>query len=294
MSLFMGLDCGGSNTRVRVCDEKSRVVFEGRGGPANWASISKADIAASWAQALEGSPRVKGVALCMAGVLTEADQTAASALLSSMVDAPVTTKPDFYATVAADPEADIVVIAGTGAVVASLAKDGEMRRSGGGGYLLADEGSAASIGRAALKAWLVPAEKPLVSERFKQACHDTFGAREGNELLAAIYRTPHPAASMACLAPVVVIDWVQGEPYAKPCVEGPVESLVREIRAHRRVYLPECTAATVGLAGGLWRIHPLLTTFVEHRLMEDGLKVRPSQGDPLDGAVALARQYYGN
>jgi glucosamine kinase len=294
MSLFMGFDCGGSTTRVRVCDEESSVVFEGRGGPANWAATPKADISASWRQALEGAPRVSGVALCMAGVLTETDRQGASAMLSSLVEAPVTTVPDFYATVAADEAADIVVIAGTGAVVASLAKDGAVHRSGGGGYLLADEGSAASIGRTALKAWLVPAEKPPVSERFREACHDTFGASEGNELLAAIYRTPHPAAAMACLAPAVVLDWVQGETYAKPCVEGPVESLAQEIRAHRRVYLPGSDSATVGLAGGLWSIHPQLTTFVEQRLVGDGLKVRRSHGDPLEGAVTLARRYYGN
>ncbi|MBX3096436.1 MAG: hypothetical protein KF812_06195 [Fimbriimonadaceae bacterium] len=288
--LVLGLDCGGSTIRARVENCEGATFFEGSAGPANLATTPVAVILEHLRIALKGCPPVEQAAMCMAGLLTDSDQRKAKALLKSVLDVPkVFACPDYYATVAADPEADVVVIAGTGVAIASM-RDGVIRKSGGGGFWLGDQGSAASIGRAALAAFLVPANPPPMTDRFRETANQIYGANTGNELLAAVYRTPSPAATIACLAPAIVFDWVDGEAYAKSCVEGPVESLAREVQGHLTTFLPEKSQAIVGLTGGVWSIHPSLFVFMERLLGESGLKVRRSEVDPLAGAIRLAHQ----
>jgi len=285
---FLGIDAGGTSTRALVLDAAGAVVFRGDAAGANFASHSLDHIRTQLSAALQGCPPVQACVGCFAGILTEAVRQQAMALLRELVQAEAyDARPDFHATVLADPNADIVVIAGTGAIVASRHGQ-EVRKSGGGGYILGDEGSGQSIGRRALQATLLPARRPAVSEEFNQALRDIWGSDEPAAVIQALYASKTPAAHLAQLAPTVVNDWVSGWDYARDPVEKPVECLAAEVGLHREVHFSPSQKVRIGLAGGVWQMHPKVREhFAQHPALAHQ-EVFRIEAEPVRGAVRWA------
>jgi len=285
---FLGIDAGGTSTRALVLDSQGAVQFRGDAAGANFASHSADHIRTQLQIALQDCPPVCACVGCFAGILTEAVRQQAIALLRDLVEAEFyDARPDFHATVMADPSADIVVIAGTGAIVASRHGQ-EVRKSGGGGYILGDEGSGQSIGRRALQATLLPARRPPVSEEFNQALREIWGTDEAPAVIQALYASPTPAAQLAQLAPTVVKDWVSGWDYARDPVEKPVECLAAEVGLHREVHFPMSPQVRIGLAGGVWQMHPAVQErFAQHPALAHQ-EVFRIEAEPVRGAVRWA------
>ena len=67
--------------------------------------------------------------------------------------------PDYVAAfLAAPPDSDLCIVAGTGSVVCSRAVDGSFLISGGRGWILGDHGGAARLGQAALEHYVADAQ----------------------------------------------------------------------------------------------------------------------------------------
>src|SRR5436309_909319 len=71
MSVFVGLDCGGSSSRVLAIDDSGKAVFRGHGGPANLLSTPKASVLCNLKAATAGCPRPESVCGCFAGLVDE-------------------------------------------------------------------------------------------------------------------------------------------------------------------------------------------------------------------------------
>jgi N-acetylglucosamine kinase-like BadF-type ATPase len=258
MAVFLGLDCGGSKTHAVAC-EGGRAVFEGRGGPANWATTPKDTIKESIAKALEGAPKVEAVCGCFAGLLSEGDKRESEALLMEVCGVGrAEARPDFHAAweVAKD-HADVLVIAGTGALVCSE-RDGAIVKSGGGGVLFGDKGSAASVGRHALHGQIVSAALFPATPAFWSQVETTFQTKDPQHVLAALYESHAPAMLFASLARVVAEDSDKDEPYANLAMIEWSGALKSELIGHVAKYQPKKVhGLRVGLAGGLWKVHPL-------------------------------------
>jgi glucosamine kinase len=295
MGGYLGIDAGGSKVLARVVDSSGQVVFEGSGGPANWASCSRSVVEGSLREALKGCPKVEAVCACFAGLLTEADRGEAAALLASITGCErVEARPDWHAAwEAAAGSCDVLVIAGTGVLVCSSLPDGTLVKSGGGGVLFGDEGSAASVGRNALHAQVVSALSLPATEAFWKRVEKVFGSREPSSIVAALYRSDAPGSLFASLAEVVASDAATEKDYAVFAVTSSVVALRDEVAAHVLKYqsakLPN---VKIGLTGGLWKIHPLF--FEWFKPFEDEPRVKATtrviEVEPVAGACALARK----
>ena len=148
-AVVVGIDAGGSSARARAV-RRGVPVFEGSGGPGNPLMGGPQTIRASYWAALDGCPAATRVAACVSGGGAEAPRAQIAALLTDRFPgAEVHVAPDYVAAfLAAAPDSDLCIVAGTGSVVCSRAADGSFPISGGRGWILGDHGGAARLGRA--------------------------------------------------------------------------------------------------------------------------------------------------
>lgn len=302
MPTYLGIDCGGSTTRTCIVDQDGTVLHRGQSGPGNLASTPQVEIERHIRESLDAAPPTEFVAGCFAGLLTEADRIRAVALVESVTQgSTIAAFPDYRASLAASPDTDIIVISGTGALVASNTSDG-VRKSGGGGPLLGDHGSAFDLGRRALAKTVLSPTRAEASPMFWETIVELFGSDEPNQILASVYRSVSPAARVAKLAHVVVMDATRGLDYARQSVDQALAHLAVTTWHHISVFHPkdstDQTSLNLRLAGGTWEIDEgiLIEEFrsqlkaLKPRNVELDVNVEKLTVEPVIGATHLARE----
>lgn len=293
MSVYVGLDCGGSSSRVMAVDEGGSVLFQGQSGAANLVSTPENRLRKNLTHATNGCPPATHVCGCFAGLISEDVRTRGLDHLRALFpSAVVRAEPDYTAALFASPtETDICVIAGTGSLVCS--RDGDrIVKSGGRGFILGDAGSAYQYGRDALTFFLDYPDQ--ASDVLRNQVLDVFGTNEEPTIVGTIYKAQTPATILSKLAKSLGSDAKNGAPYALRSIARQSEALAGIVASHAKRNLRHKSSLNITLAGGLWRISPLFREGLETHLAASlpnvdvhlGRIVRP----PLHGAVELARQ----
>ncbi len=287
MPVYLGLDCGGSSCRAMAIDESGAVVFRGQGGSANVATTPEPILRRSLERALEGLPKVDRLFGCFAGMIDEAGRARATAILTSLVpDVPVSVEADYAAAFRSCPDGTVAcVIAGTGSIVCSRV-EGRLVKSGGGGYLLGDEGSGFRYGLSALKHFIQ--EPQAASEAMLAAIADVMGTIDPAEATSRVYQTPRPAALLSRLTGALVVDAGAGLAYARSAIARESGELAHQVMRHLERYHPEVDSPQVGIVGGVWR-HPEIREAFSNAMPPELTIVRP-QIPPVHGAALLARE----
>jgi len=294
MPLYLGLDCGGSSCRCLALDGAGTPVHMGQGGPANLASTPPKRLEANVRKALNGCPPPDFVAGCFAGLLTQTDRDRAIELLQEIApNAKIRAEPDYAAALmACEPGTDICLVGGTGSLVCSNF-EGRVVKSGGGGYLLGDVGSASQYGRALLQHFLVVGADCL-SENTKKVIDKQFESLIENEVLATLYRGGAPAARLAKLAPALARDAQSGEPYAVQALKEQTAAMASIVRIHFERFHRQKRTLNICLAGGLWEASPVFQSQLEAALCaafsEVELTFSRIARPPVHGAVRLAQE----
>jgi glucosamine kinase len=234
--LVLGIDAGGTGSRavlVRLPD--GAVLGRGSGGPGNPVvspgAAGEVGRAARAALAGHDPTAVAGAVLGVAGTSVFADPAVSAAFDASFAAAglvvPVPPVGDVVTAFAAGSASDsgAVLIAGTGAIAAHVARWSVGRTVDGWGWLLGDEGSGFWIGRRAVGAVLRAPASPLGTRVFAHA-----GVSTVDELV----RWATPAAGpppLAGLAPLVCALARAGEPTAARIVADAAARLVATLGA---------------------------------------------------------------
>lgn len=272
MTLWLGIDGGGTGCRAAVADATGRVLGRGEGGPANIATDPEgaaANILAAASMALDGvgMPGEVHAGLGLAG-----------ANLPSAVDALRARLPFARARIATDavtaakgalgPQDGIVAALGTGSVFA-VQRGGVIRQFGGRGFILGDEGSGAVLGRSLIARALRADDGFEAMTPLLQALLDEHGGAEG--LLA--YGLAARPADFAALAPRVTAG---GDPAAEAILSAAVAEVAEMVDALQLGGLP------VVFLGGLGPVYA--------GRLAGRWEIRAPQGTGLDGALRLARE----
>lgn len=280
-----------------VIDANGEIVFEGRSGPANVATTPRPYLAMSIKRALDGCPKADYVCGCFAGLIAPEYSTMIESMLKEFLpEAKISVFPDFRAALAAtrDTEA-ICVLSGTGSLICSLDKDGIVRKTGGGGVLIGDEGSTYCIGRKVLQ-YYVRNKPEDISDTLHEAIPRIFGVKDPQAVVARVYRDLTPAARIAMLVPTVARDWDAGEPYAKQIICTEMNLLAQLTKKHLMDYSPDKTNRPIYLAGGLWNVSSVFKEVFERELKtvfpESGGKTQKISQPPVSGAALLAKEMY--
>ena len=293
MPVFLGLDCGGSSCRALAVDEAGATLHIGQSGPANLASTPPKRLEANVRKAVEGCPTPDFVAGCFAGLLIGEDRQRAVALLQDIAPkAMIRAEPDYVAALlACEPDTDICVVAGTGSLVCSQI-DGKFMKSGGGGYLLGDYGSASQYGKRVLQHYLSAPDE--TSEGTKTRIEKQFCSLDSNEVIAGLYRGGSPAARLAKLMPAIAKDFQSGSSYAIHALEEQTAALAGIIRTHFDRFLSARRSIKICLVGGLWEASPVFQSQLEAATCavfpEVELTFSRVARPPVQGAVRLAQE----
>lgn len=283
MALYLGLDGGGSRLRARVEDENGRVEFEGVGGPANWVGTDAEIVRRSLHDALAGCPPVTAAVAALAGITAPGQAPQAEAAVREAVRADrVAAVADYHAAWAACEGADVCVISGTGSLVCSAA-GGRVVKTGGGGVLFGDEGSAASIGRSAVRR-LGSGE---ASPGLDRLIETVVGARGFDEIVARLTGSETPTADLARLG-LEVAKAACTTPCAGELLAEELAGLARLTRRHLEAYHQDVRHPRIALSGGLWDAVPAAAEVFGGCMPDAGI-IRPAMSS-VQGAVRLARQ----
>ena len=301
--LFIGVDGGGTHTRVLVVDEQSAelATAEGPGSairPGS-ASHSAAVIRATVQKACEGLGNRPVRALCVgvAGAGRDEERDTLQAALDAdriagtvavVTDAEIAIEDAF----GAGP--GVLLTAGTGSIAYGKGPTGVMARCGGWGPIIGDEGGGAWIGRRALGIAAASHDGREPESALTEALLGTLALESMEQLVPwAASATP---ADFGKLAPVVLEVAATGDLRANSLVTLAVEELALHVRTlARKLFSDERAAFRLAMHGGLLAPKSLLRRRLEQRLksIAPGASVLTERVVPERGAARFAMREAG-
>jgi glucosamine kinase len=287
MELYLGIDAGGTRTRARLVLDAGSVLGVGEAGPANTPS--------GLPQALRAIEEAYSQAVTQAG-LTKAEVSSIHAgmgiaglnrrgFLEGLKEHAFPFKATAFASDAAianlgahEGHDGAIVVVGTGSV--GFARVGEdIFTIGGYGFPVSDEGSGAELGLRAIRRALWARDGRIPHTPMTLEVLDRFHGSAGEIVDWTARATP---ADYAAFAPMVLDYAIQGESTAELIVQESARRIEAIVRTLLERGAPRCC-----LVGGMAApLRDWLAPSIREQL-QDPL------GDPLDGAILLARTRAG-
>ena len=300
--LVLGLDGGGTQTRVSVADLMGNPVGTGAAGACNLAAVPPAEAldaalsAADGALAQAGGSRADAVSVCagVAGV-SYPDRRALFllGLQAAFPHAEVSVEPDYAIalTGATGSEPGVIVIAGTGSAAYGENAAGKTHRTGAYGYLIDDGGSGYGVGREALAAALRAADgtgaATMLTERVLAALH--FNSL--SEIVPSVYGGDLSRVAIAGLSQTVAAASEDGDAVARAILlraGGTLAQLAHGVTL--RLFAETAAPFPVVPIGGLWNSGNALTDVFARSLRRfaPAAVMTPPLSSPVAGAVQRA------
>lgn len=259
MSFFLGVDGGGTRTRVALVDETGRECARAEGpptlvDPANpTATIDViTDLCREVASRGGADLPVAGLWAGIAGAGTEptrrvVETALREAELSSRTSVGTDAEVIFHDAFPSGP--GILLISGTGSIALGRGVDGSRLRVGGWGVHLGDEGSGYRIGMSALRALVRGEDGRGVSTDLRDPVLKALGMDRPQALIK--WMATARKADVAALVPLICEVAQAGDRAATLVIEKAVDELVEHVRTLLRRLEPWPAPPEVALAGGL-------------------------------------------
>lgn len=302
MTLFVGVDGGGSHTEAVVADQTLVVRARTRGesgaiGPGRVASAAQA-IATTVRAALrraEATDLPDALVAGVAGAGREAEQRALVEALSELglarrievtTDAAIALESVFHGS------AGILLNAGSGSIAYARDPSGVVWRVGGLGWQLGDEGGGYDLGRAALGAIGRASDGRGAATALSRVVTERIGLEALDDLVRwAGGATP---SEVAGLAQAVQEAATAGDRTAIEIVDRAALALADHVTALLSRF-PSGTGVPIALAGGIltegWPVRTALGVVLSERHPQ--VVIAPQPVDPARGALAMAARLRG-
>jgi len=299
-SCFFGIDGGGTHSRLALVDREGRVLARSEAGSTNIYSVSKDEVFANLSTLLDSALKSAGlntpdvVAGCFgsAGLGRAEEQKLFRAFFDNLLGKDIPVK------LCGDGEILLCgglgnlegycLIAGTGSIALGRSRDGALVRSGGHGYLLGDEGSAAWTGRTAISRTLRSLEGRDISTGMLPPILEATGLTESSELIKYVHHDADKA-KIASLAPVVTQTARKGDPLALDILRIGAEELALLVKSVIN-QSPWIKRKELVLAGGVMEHDEIVTGRLKVCLANDypDLLISSPKSTALEGACMLA------
>ncbi|WP_020500359.1 N-acetylglucosamine kinase [Sciscionella marina] len=289
MTVLLGIDAGGTRTRLRLARPDGTVLARAEHSAEDWPALGvedKARAVESWLGELTGTPP-SAVGLGAHGCDSEAECEQLRIAVQARLRAPVRVVNDAFLLIAAESAPSAGLVVGTGSVAVAWDHEGRALHTGGWGWLLGDPGSAWGTVRDAVRALHHAQDRgeldgdPLLPVLLRLA-----GADSLREVKRRMQR--RPARSWAEWAPQVHAVAGQGSPAALAAIESGAQSLVDNIGD----LLVQGGRFSRVIGGGSVLVNqPRLAARIGDLLRERfDLTLCLYRGEPVAGALALAAQ----
>lgn len=297
MALFLGIDGGGTKTACVLGDE-TRILGRGAAGGSNLVRLDEARvrkalnsaIGQACAAAKVGPLQIARTCMGVAGVGRAKIAVKIQALLGQIVGGEIVVVGDMDTTMqsAFGSGPGAIVIAGTGSIAFGRDSQGRTARAGGWGFAISDEGSGHWIGQRAVAAAMRARDQGsggLLLESVLKA----FAVASTDQLVIAANATPPP--DFAALLPSVLSAADAGDVLAQRILTQAGEELAQLASTVIAQLFPNTTPVPVAMSGGVFhnsaRVRETFTSSLQARYPVVG--VRPAVVDPVEGALAIAR-----
>jgi glucosamine kinase len=302
-SLFVGVDGGGTHTRVMIVDETGAEVATAEGpgsaikpgASSHSAAVIRETVQKAYADLGDRPIRVLCVGVAGAGrdeerdslqATLDADRIAGS--VAVLTDAEIAIEDAF----GAGP--GVLLTAGTGSIAYGKGPTGVMARCGGWGPIIGDEGGGSWIGRRALGVAAASHDGREPESALTEAITSALSLESLEQLIPwAASATP---ADFGKLAPVVLEVAATGDLRANSLVTLAVEELALHVRTlARKLFSDERAAFRLAMHGGLLAPKSLLRRRLEQRLksIAPGASILTERVVPERGAVRFAMREAG-
>jgi N-acetylglucosamine kinase-like BadF-type ATPase len=292
----LGVDSGGTKTVCQLADDEGRVLAEVRGPSAHLPSLGPSGVEAVLGEligrALAGQPaRPAAICLGMSGVDQPREAEAIRRVLASIgqhAQALVVNDALIALEAGAPAQPGVVVIAGTGSIAYGRDAQNRAARTGGWGYVLADEGSGFWLGRQALRAVVRAEDRRGRPTALTSRVLAHYGVARPKDLAREIYHGGVKPSAIAKLAAHVEAAAGEGDAVALHILDvAAAELALMAESVVTRLSLPQ---GPIVLAGGIFRVAPRLAAALTSELAArvPRAPVRLLEVEPAYGAVRLA------
>lgn len=297
MSIYLGIDGGGSKTTCVVGDETS-VLATATAGGMNLVRSGEAQARTNLHEVIRqacAAAKVDPSQITRACLgTTGAGRPEAAELLRKIVrevlPAEIKVVGDTVIALHAAFEngVGIVVIAGTGSIAYGRNQDGQTGRAGGWGYAISDEGSGQWIGRTAVSAVFRAHDEGESSRLFRLVCN-AWGVNGIDEMVRVANAVPPP--DFFALVPSVLEAADAGDALARSVITQAGTELATLAKiVIRRIFETQANVP-LAMSGGVFRNSALVRQVFYNSVRSEhpDAKISSSVIDPVKGALALAR-----
>jgi N-acetylglucosamine kinase-like BadF-type ATPase len=239
---YFGIDGGGTHSRLALTDREGKVLATSKAGSTNIYSVTKDEVFTNLSLLIDSALKTAGLqktdlaAGCVgsAGLGREGEQKLFRSFFDTLLGK------DFPVKLCTDGEILLCgglnnlegycLIAGTGSIALGRSNDGVMVRSGGHGYMLGDEGSAAWIGRTAIARTLRSLENRDLRTDMLPAILEAAKLSECGDLIRFVHHDADKA-EIAALAPTVKAAAQKGDPLALDILRKGAEELALLVKS---------------------------------------------------------------
>jgi len=300
VSIFVGIDGGGSKTSCVIGDEKS-VLGVGTGAGSNVVRAGEhrareslgAAIRQACAAANVSPARIEKTCLGIAGGARPEIAEVVRRLLSEFVSGEIEVVGDMVIAMesAFGSGPGVIVIAGTGSIAYGRNSKGEIARAGGWGFAISDEGSGHWIGRSAVAASMrLYDETGAENMSLLASIMKSWGVTTREQMVVAANATPPP--DFAALLPAILFAANAGDATARAVLTRAGAELAALAKIVIGRLFGDAESVPVAVSGGVFLNCELVRRVFYDRLPGERPQVLPNATpvDPAKGALELARK----
>ena len=304
--LILGVDGGGTKTVAWLArflpSAEPKILGRGLAGSANLRAVGQATaeanldaaIEAAWQDANQECQQVDSAVLALAGAgLPEVQDRISAWAEKRGLAKKLQIVHDANAVLKAGTPAGwgVALVSGTGSVAYGQDQKSATAVSGGWGYWLGDEGSAFSIGQAALRAAARAADDRGPATQLLQSIKARLEIENPREMLSALSRAGDTRHAIAKLADLVSLAAEQQDPVACEIVNQSAQDLAALVRgvAKELSLGPEFSLALAGgvICGSEVVRKSFMQSLSETDLRPTGVQLVP---DPVEGCLKIAME----
>lgn len=288
--MVVGIDGGGTHTRLEIRDGENRLVCRETFGPFNLNSIGEEAFRKLLRQVFDfcgGMAACEKLCVGAAGISNPAVGEILSQELSASGFAGrfVLCGDQEIALRGATSEPGVAVISGTGSICFGKNKAGRTARSGGYGHLIDDGGSGYALGRTAFAEAVRAMDGRGGDPEILAAVLNRLGAKTPGELVAFVYGPGTDKSAIAQFSAVLLQQAEKGNRRAQELLKEQAQELYLLAEAvQRQLGMPGCPIA---LLGGLLETDNVYRAVVARTLGALGKVIYPAH-DALWGAAQMA------
>jgi len=262
MAFYLGIDGGGTKTKVAIINDKNETVYIGEGGPSSIDTVDKITTRNNIDDALkdfylkfEGA-HFRSIFCGLGGIVSEDDMSNVRILLNSLkgVDPHtlITARNDMENALYSGAcfDSGMTLICGTGMVAYAKNEAGLSAKAGGWGFKEGDQGSSYDLGMQALKHVAKAYDGRKERDAFSEEIAKEIGLNEASDIVQIMNTYYLERTWIASLSPLVTKHANLGNRYAKEMIDRGTSNLSDAVRSVYQKIKPENkTLVIVGSLG---------------------------------------------